>query len=236
VAVRLGLSEVALQFGGDNHRPFHDREEHPKSAQNAQGRWPANLCHDGSDEVVAGFPAEAGAAAPVHRRNADKFRQNYGAFSGNVDEAGSTFHGDSGSAARFFYCAKAEADERGSKCLICGLVAALPADECRCTDPESGAPKRLTHPTVKPGGLMRWLVRLVTPQSGTVLDPFMGTGSTGAAAHAEQCGFVGCELSPDYAAIAESRLKRDAGLFADVTVNPAPAANADGATDESAAA
>ncbi len=74
----------------------------PYLARMDAGRWPANLIHDGSEEVVALFPDEAGAAAPVRRRNADKFRSTFGAFSGDIDEAGSTFHGDTGSAARFF--------------------------------------------------------------------------------------------------------------------------------------
>ena len=152
-----------------------------------QGRWPANLVHDGSEGVTAIFPAQAGAAAPVHRRNADKFRNTYGAFKGNVDEAGSTFRGDSGSAARFFnafpanpimYQAKAsKADRAGS-----------------------------SHPTVKPVALMRWLCRLVTPPGGTVLDPFAGSGSTGQAARDEGFDCVLIERETDYATDIRRRL------------------------------
>jgi site-specific DNA-methyltransferase (adenine-specific) len=144
----------------------------------ATGRWPANLIHDGSDEVVGLFPAQAGAAAPVHKRNCDKFRSAYGQFKGNIDETGSTFHGDTGSAARFFYCAKTSKRERG---------------------------EGNNHPTVKPIALMQYLCRLVTPPGGTVLDPFMGSGSTGIAAGAEGFDFIGIELDPDYFAIAQSR-------------------------------
>lgn len=146
------------------------------------GRWPANLVHDGSDEVVEHFPAKAGVAAPVHRRNGDKFRNTYGAFGGNVDEEGSTFRGDSGSAARFFYCAKTSKSERG---------------------------EGNDHPTVKPQALMRWLCRLVTPPDGLVLDPFLGSGSTGLAAMSEGFRFIGIELNPEYVAIAERRLGLD---------------------------
>jgi DNA modification methylase len=99
--------------------------------------------------------------------------------------------GDSGSAARFFYCAKTTTEERG---------------------------EGNNHPTVKPQALMRWLVRLVTPPGGTVLDPFMGSGSTGLAADAEQFDFIGCEMSSEYAAIAEKRIRDAAGMFADVRV------------------
>ncbi len=119
------------------------------------GRWPANVVHDGSDEVIAAFPANAGALAPVHKRNGDKTRNTYGSFKGDVDEAGSTFRGDSGSAARFFFSSKATKEDRaGSK-----------------------------HPTVKPVSLMEWSCALITPTGGTVLDPFAGTGTTGEAAY-----------------------------------------------------
>jgi len=158
------------------------------------GRWPANLIHDGSDEVVGLFPAQAGAAAPVHRRNSDKFRQTYGSFGGNIDEAGSTFHGDTGSAARFFYSPKADG-----------------------TDRNEGTEARNIHPTVKPTDLMQYLCRLVTPPGGTVLDPFMGSGSTGKAAQMEGFRFIGCERDPDYFAIAKARIETAHGsLFANI--------------------
>lgn len=149
------------------------------------GRWPANLVHDGSDEVVALFPQEAGAAAPVFKRNGDKFRNTYGAFSGDVDELGSTFRGDSGSAARFFYCAKATAAERGDS----------------------------KHPTIKPLALMRWLVRLVVPRGAIVLDPFAGSGSTVEACMVEQMRFIAIEREPEYAADIEARIARVRGTL-----------------------
>jgi len=160
---------------------------------NAKGRFPANILHDGSDDVLAAFAefGERGAAAPVHTRNGDKFRQTYGAFKGNVDEAGSTFQGDSGTAARFFYSGKASKEDRGMG---------------------------NTHPTVKPTEPMGWLIRLVTPQGGTVLDPFAGSGSTLIAADIEGFDAIGIELSSEYAAIADQRLRHRAGMFAEVTV------------------
>jgi site-specific DNA-methyltransferase (adenine-specific) len=150
------------------------------------GRWPANLCHDGSDEVVAGFPSvTTGDRKPTHNGG----RADNTAFPSQLSDR--AFVGDTGSAARFFYCAKATTDERG---------------------------EGNNHPTVKPVSLMCWLVRLVTPKGGTVLDPFMGSGSTGLACQAEQFDFIGCELSPEYAGIAEQRMRDAAGLFADVKV------------------
>ena len=174
------------------------------------GRWPANLIHDGSDEVVALFPAEAGAAAPVHRRNGDKFRNSYGAFAGNVDEGGSTLHGDGGSAARFFYCAKANRKDRNE-----GLddPGAQFKRGTTLRQVENTETKGNTHPTVKPTDLMAYLCRLVTPPGGVVLDPFMGSGSTGKAAMREGFRFIGCERDEDgsgqplgYMPIAEARI------------------------------
>jgi site-specific DNA-methyltransferase (adenine-specific) len=110
------------------------------------GRWPANLIHDGTDEVVGLFPS-----------------------------------GSTGSAARFFYCPKASKRERGE-----GNI----------------------HPTVKPVELMRYLCRLVTPPGGVVLDPFMGSGSTGMACELEGFDFIGIERESEYLEIATQRIRR----------------------------
>jgi site-specific DNA-methyltransferase (adenine-specific) len=166
-------------------------------ANESGGRWPANIIHDGSDEVVAGFP-ESEASVGTYRREVrvDKGGVDFGVHRQAGDVVG---FGDSGSAARFFYCAKATTEERG---------------------------EGNNHPTVKPVALMQWLTRLVTPKGGLVLDPFMGSGSTALACDAEQFNFIGCELSADYAAIAERRIRDAAGMFADVSVEHAPKARA----------
>ena len=103
------------------------------------GRWPANLIHDGSDELTELL----------------------------------------GAAARFFYCAKASKKDRGDD---------------------------NTHPTVKPTDLMAYLCRLVTPPGGVVLDPFMGSGSTGKAAMREGFRFIGIEMDAGYFEIAKNRI------------------------------
>lgn len=163
------------------------RDAGDKQGGSDAGRWPANIIHDGSDEVVAAFPDAPGQQGDLQGHSRDRLSKN--AFGDMKAARDAIARGDSGSAARFFYCAKATSDERG---------------------------EGNNHPTVKPVALMQWLVRLVTPVGGTVLDPFMGSGSTGVACQREQFGFIGCELSPDYAAIAERRMRDDAGLFADV--------------------
>lgn len=156
----------------------------------AAARWPANLCHDGSDEVLAGFP-ETGPSKAAPRGGVQRFDPS-GDILAKRPKGGNGLRGiddEGGSAARFFYCAKATTGERGEGNL---------------------------HPTVKPKALMRWLCRLVTPKGGTILDPFMGSGSTGLAADAEQFNFIGCELSPEYAEIARKRIADQAGMFADI--------------------
>lgn len=177
--------------GGRYKADNSDRERDRDFEQHAGGRWPANLVHDGSEEVVSQFPTEAGAAAPVRQRNGDKFRNAYGTFNGNHDEEGSTFHADTGSAARFYYCAKASAADRN----LGGI--------------------ENTHPTVKPTDLMRWLCRLVTPKGGKILDPFTGSGSTGRGALLEGFQFVGIEKDAAYIPVARARLAEAVGpLFA----------------------
>ena len=143
---------------------------------NPSGRWPANVLHDGSDEVVALFPSKAGAIAPVTRRGSDKTRNSYGAFPGQ-DEIGH-FHGDSGSAARFFWCPKASKKDRND-----GL-AGMPRKAVNWSSgdkspgsfqsPNTDRQNENHHPTVKPTVLMQYLCRLVTPRGGGDPRPFYG--------------------------------------------------------------
>ena len=145
------------------------------------GRFPANLIHDGSQEVLELFPetkARGNKSKCVSDQKAGLYE--YGSKSG---ECGSSANKDPvgfvGSAARFFYCPKASKKDR---------------DEGN------------NHPTVKPTALMAYLCRLITPTGGVVLDPYMGSGSTGKAAVREGFSFVGCELDEDYYKIATARV------------------------------
>ena len=138
---------------------------------NTLGRWPANVLHDGSDEVTSLFPDSKGQQGNVQgtepSRTGDENTNCYGEY-GRVPfqkrEEVDT------SAARFFYCAKASKSDRG---------------------------EGNTHPTVKPTELMRYLVRLITPPNGIVFDPFTGSGSTGKACALEGFRFLGAELDED---------------------------------------
>jgi hypothetical protein len=177
----------------------------------SEGRWPANFIHDGSDEVLTLFPDSAGAAAPASGptySGPSKSGSMSGAFNGNGDKP-PAFHADRGSAARFFYCAKAGKKERNAG--LDGMPEKRPDQRTTTgmgTFDEKGVAKQSNHhPTVKPIALMRYLCRLVTPPGGTVLDPFLGSGTTGIAATLEGFDFIGIEQDAEYLAIAEARIK-----------------------------
>lgn len=192
-------------WGGPNKKlsavPDQRGNTVPREGPSALGRWPANVVHDGSDEVLEAFPNAPGQQARVKGTEPSSPTLNvFGArqrvpFNGRAGEAtaekrytengGTNFAAlpgarrfDGGSAARFFYHAKAsKADRMG-----------------------------FTHPTIKPVNLMRWLVRLVTPVGGIALDPFAGTGTTGAAALAESRDAILIEREPAYVENIRTRL------------------------------
>jgi site-specific DNA-methyltransferase (adenine-specific) len=147
------------------------------------GRWPANLIHDGSDEVMELFP-EANSARIGNPNNPHRGVNHTAISHGQGDGKETHDYRDSRSAARFFYCPKVSKRERG---------------------------EGNNHPTLKPIALMSYLCRLVTPPGGIVLDPFMGSGSTGIAALEEGFVFIGIERDADYFVIAESRIKKALG-------------------------
>lgn len=181
------------------------------------GRWPSNIIHDGSDEVLAHFPD----TSPSSRSEMTSTPGSvYGGGAGLPSHTGVYGFDDSGSAARFFYCAKASQDDRNEGCESLeprrksdvygdGLNSATKLDP-RLHTAEGVAARPLTrniHPTVKPTELMRYLCRLITPPSGIVLDPFTGSGSTGKAAMLEGLRFIGIELSEDYCRLAQRRIE-----------------------------
>jgi site-specific DNA-methyltransferase (adenine-specific) len=166
------------------------------------GRWPSNvvLSHAygcGAKRCaptcpVAGLDAQSGrlrsGANPLHRR-ADIFRDCYGRFAGEPDcqpHRGA----DGGGASRFFPAFRWQAK-------------AAPRERPRVED--------VAHPTVKPLELMRWLVQLVTPPGGVILDPFLGSGTTAEAARSQGFCCLGIEREPDYIPLIRARLSRNAG-------------------------
>jgi len=178
------------------------------------GRFPANFIHDGSDEVVGLFPETKSGG---NKEILDYDATPNGVY-GKYGKRSSIGHTDSGSASRFFYCAKASKKDRNeglegfeegqtvggggmnnTEDDVCGKYGSIKA------------PTKNFHPTVKPTSLMQYLVRLVTPKNGTVLDPFMGSGSTGKACVLEGFDFIGIELDPEYCKIAEARIEYEVG-------------------------
>lgn len=305
---------------------FVERKKANVAKSESLGRFPANLVHDGSDEVLALFPdSNCGKGGPM-LHHTDGQRNSFGAFN-NQDGVVTYRHGGNGSAARFFYCAKASKSDRNHGCeelltwakgqelaplldecdrLLkvisgCGMpnlediecstssygssTTVLSRTECKCImstvtrlttgSKTSDSSRRLStsdsildairtieasgtsvarlaerlsqskpattngetdiainavvalfsalseirglaskgnlHPTIKPTALMQWLVRLVCPVGGTVLDPFCGSGSTGVACVREGMGFVGIEREKQYAEISERRIDEAAG-------------------------
>lgn len=171
-------SKIAKRFGGNGNGTI-----------NPQGRFPANLIHDGSEEVKALFPeTKSGTILPHHKTRESENNCMNGK---NYARTGKTSIGDNGSAVRFFYCAKASKKDRDE-----GLDAT-----------------KNNHPTVKPTALMRYLVRLVTPPDGTVLDPFMGSGTTGKACRLEGFSFTGIELEQASYEIAKARVLQEKVLL-----------------------
>lgn len=172
------------------------------------GRWPANVIHDGSDEVLLRFPDATGALAPVTGSEPSaKTRNVLGAYNGR---AASAIRADSGSAARFFYCPKADRNDRNEgldgftrKPLNWSSGEQSPGT---FQSPGTDRSSENHHPTVKPTALMRYLCRLITPPGGVIVDPFGGSGSTGKAAALEGFGFVIIEREAEYYAIAEARI------------------------------
>jgi site-specific DNA-methyltransferase (adenine-specific) len=167
-----------------------------------QGRFPANFIHDGSDEVLQLFPDTAGSwGVRTQRPNRSPF------VSGNKNLVSTNQRSESGSAARFFYCAKASKKDRNEGLDGFEMVVAGGMQGRQDGSLGSVTMNKNHHPTVKPTDLMRYLCRLITPPNGTVLDPFTGSGSTGKAAVLEGFNFIGVEQSEEYIAIAKARIE-----------------------------
>ena len=200
---------------------FADEDgERPCSERNPSGRWPANLILShaaGCDGTcVAGCPVakmDRQSGASVSNGGAGRSHNGGGwsrpANEGYAGRPEAGYPGDTGGASRFFYIPKASRAEREEG--LEGMPLGEAPGSKRSTPAEGrqnalGRPTTNHHPTVKPVALMRYLCRMVTPKGGTVLDPFMGSGTTGVAAAKERLGFVGVEMDADYFEIAEKRI------------------------------
>ena len=206
----LHIDECRIEYADENDRSgwhktggggkgymdtdtFKIRKITPEEIQErtSKGRFPANVMHDGSEEVLKGFPStskSAGGGAKIKPTNRQSRKDNSvwtNKNSGMKSLQHTVEYEDSGNASRYFYCAKTSKSEKG---------------------------KDNNHPTVKPLKLMKYLCRLVTPKGGTVLDPFMGSGSTGVASKDEGFNFIGIEREKEYFEIAEKRINNTSPL------------------------
>jgi site-specific DNA-methyltransferase (adenine-specific) len=196
-----------------------------------QGRFPANVLHDGSEEVLQGFPHTKSGMMKQHIEGGQ-----YNVYGKMYPRDVETI-GDEGSAARFFYCAKVSRKERNKGldsaadahksiggnysqspvCKTCDKTLNGTNDHSSCSGEvyyrkmKSEITKN-NHPTVKPIELMKYLCKLITPKGGTIFDPFMGSGSTGMAAKEEGFDFIGIEKEEDYYNIALQRINNQSPL------------------------
>lgn len=187
-------------FKADNSNKNRDTVYH----QHNQGRWPANVIFD--EEAAQVLDEQSGISKSVANVRNNKPSENFAMSGANLGHI-SKGHTDSGGASRFFYCAKASKSERNAG--LEGMPVKQVYTEASMTpnrDRRKQAFKENHHPTVKPIKLMEYLIKLITPPNGVVLDPFMGSGSTGVACKKLGFDFVGIELNNEYFEIAKKRV------------------------------
>ncbi|MEX0596128.1 MAG: DNA methyltransferase [Candidatus Paceibacterota bacterium] len=203
---------------GFRPKNYYENQDGFEYESHSKGRFPSNVIHDGSPEVLELLPESN--STRINNINNPKSRKNNQPTSYDLGKNNEETidHRDSGTSARFFYCAKASVSDReeGLEKLLEKLQAASefrPNHMEKTLNGESGNPygrfkkRKNNHPTVKPTALMRYLCKLITPKDGTVLDPFMGSGSTGKACGLEDFNFIGIELDSDYFEIAKLRIE-----------------------------
>ena len=212
--IRRGRTDEEVFLGTDKNRP--------KGTLTVNGRFPANtiLTYDETDfeEVCGGFPntkstynSETKHENIIHRNNADFLKYGY---KSRID---SSSYNDSGNASRYFYCAKSSKKDRDEGLEESELkIDCDRNEECYSANVpfnRSSLPKKNIHPTVKPTSLMQYLVRLVTPNNGIILDPFNGSGSTGKAVMYENkernknYKYIGIEMTEEYLPISKARIE-----------------------------
>jgi site-specific DNA-methyltransferase (adenine-specific) len=194
-----------------------------------EGRFPANIILD--EEAGRILDEQSGERGNGWKKNYGVTDYNGKQYDSSTQQCvfgggftGKNTYADSGGASRFFYCPKASKKDRNEgcdaleekmsahsvadKCGKCGKFLGASANVCKCEEPERvGISSKNNHPTVKPTDLMGYLIRLVTPKGGVVLDPFTGSGSTGKAAVREGMQFIGIEREEEYFEIAKQRIE-----------------------------
>jgi site-specific DNA-methyltransferase (adenine-specific) len=210
---RVGTETITINTFDNGAKPFGDAMGEPYTSKESQGRWPANIILD--EYTAELLDEQSGISKSLSHNRPHDTKWGFGVGNDNSKEydyeTGRTGYSDVGGASRFFYVAKANKRDRNE-----GLDE-LP--EQILTGRDEGQDERQVpfktrsnvvkniHPTVKPTALMQYLIRLVTPVGGVVLDPFTGSGSTGKAAILEGKRFIGIELTAEYLPIIQGRLQ-----------------------------
>lgn len=198
------------RMAGDRSRENYRTGTSARTGEMTSGRWPANVILD--EEAGAMLDEQSGGS----KSSSGKPRAGRNGEGWGMTATGAEYD-DTGGASRFFYCPKADRAERekGVEHMTRKALLWSSGEQSPGTFQAEGTLREAAnhHPTVKPVELMRWLVRLVTPPGGTVLDPFTGSGTTGIAALREGFGFVGIEREAEYVEIARARIVGDAPLF-----------------------
>lgn len=215
-------TRVGRQKGSDWEKNSGFKNENNKfTGVPEEGRWPANFIHDGSEEVISQFPYSKSTGGSGNASMGALGKTKYGKYALDVKAKHIGGLGDSGSTSRFFYCAKVSAKERneGLDDLEDKMVGMSNGAQIHGEGYDKGQGIGLNvvkvmknhHPTVKPIKLMSYLCNLITPPNGIVLDPFMGSGSTGVAAIKEGFDFIGMEMDDQYFEIATKRIEHQTG-------------------------
>ena len=211
VATNVSFADQKQSEGSGTRRCITEQTE--------QGRFPANIMHDGSEEATKGMPDSKGASSQNNFSDGHIYRGQ------SLQESRTTLSGfrewynDDGSAARYFYCAKASKKDRDDgldnfelKTKVFNGQSDKSSEEMKDVEQRFTTECKNFHPTVKPTELMQYLVRLVCPKGATILDIFNGSGSTGKAVAFENrernmdYSYIGIELDPEYCKISEARI------------------------------
>jgi DNA modification methylase len=210
-AGRIGSEQTTtLRNGNSGAHGRYGKDDRVFERVNPPGRWPANVLLD--EEAAAALDEQSGTLKSGGKANASYSNENDGVFTPGGEQV-SAFYGSSGGASRFFYVAKASKRERNA-----GLEGMPEKDVRRHGDrapdigrqPQKALSETNHHPTVKPIKLMEYLCKLITPPGGIILDPFMGSGTTGCAAVKLGYTFIGIERESDYIEIARRRIEHAA--------------------------
>ena len=201
--------------GGTMGGIFGNGKEASKPEAGSIGRFPANIIFDEeAGKILDEQSGERVSGKGAIRKNT-KNEGSVGFMAGSEEGMKMKEYGDSGGASRFFYCPKASKKDRNDGCdeledKHWQILNTEFKDPLGLQGSTSGVSKN-NHPTVKPTELMAYLIRLVTPKGGIVLDPFMGSGSTGKAAVREGMNFIGIEREKEYMEIAKTRIEHEKG-------------------------